>query len=110
MPFGVGTAADPVLVVANEDLRGASRLMRPGDGGERRAAPMIDVVRGTDASEDTVLINDAVARHHGLRRSPAVFGYRVFSEACAVTGWLRSRTAIVARAGQLWCLNAPFAR
>lgn len=56
----VGTAADPVLVVANEDLRGASRsdALRVTVVNGVRAAPMIDVVRGTDASEDAVLIND----------------------------------------------------
>src|SRR5690606_4211675 len=56
----VGTAADPVLVVANEGLRGASRsdALRVTVVNGVRAAPMIDVVRGTDASEDAVLIND----------------------------------------------------
>lgn len=56
----VGTRADPLLVIANENLTGSDRsdALQVTVVNGVRSAPMIDVVRGTDPAESAVLIDD----------------------------------------------------
>lgn len=103
----VGTRADPRLVIANEDLTGSDRsdalLVTVVNG--VRSAPMIDVVRGTEASESAVLIDDLA---YGAASNPTTItagstDLSVFSE-----GVRRDRLVtfedreLTAEQGQLW--------
>ena len=109
----VGTRADPQLVIANEDLSGTDRsdALRVTVVNGMRSVQMIDVVRGTDADESAVLIDDLA---YGAASNPTTVDSGLTDLSVFSEGVRRDRLVtfedreLAPEQGQLWVFSTRY--
>lgn len=109
----VGTRADPQLVIANEDLSGSDRsdALRVTVVNGMRSVQMIDVVRGTDADESAVLIDDLA---YGAASNPTTVDSGLTDLSVFSEGVRRDRLVtfedreLAPEQGQLWVFSTRY--